>query len=128
MSGYAGDRTTGFASPAADSAEGPIDLSAVLDLYRPNRYPVRVVGDALSARGILHGDVLIVDTAASPRTGSVVIARWQDQTIVCEITRNRDGWFLRSGRSGDGHVLRPVDGDQDAGIWAVVCALVRTEV
>ena len=29
---YAGDRTTGFASPASDSVEGPIDLSQTLDL------------------------------------------------------------------------------------------------
>ncbi len=50
MSGaYAGDRTTGFASPASDSTEGPIDLSETLDLHRSNRYPVRVVGDALDA-------------------------------------------------------------------------------
>ena len=68
MSGaYAGDRTTGFASPASDSTEGPIDLSAALDLQRPNRYPVRVVGDVLAARGILHGDILIVDIAGRPR-------------------------------------------------------------
>ena len=42
--GYAGDRTLGFASPAADSTEGLIDLSETLGLHRPNRYPVRVVG------------------------------------------------------------------------------------
>lgn len=35
MSAYAGDRTTGFASPAADAIEGPIDLPDVLDLDRP---------------------------------------------------------------------------------------------
>ena len=29
---YAGDRTTGSASPASDSVEGPIDLSQTLDL------------------------------------------------------------------------------------------------
>ena len=42
--GYDGGNTTGFASPAGDSLEGPIDLSEILDLRRPNRYPVRVLG------------------------------------------------------------------------------------
>ena len=39
--GYDGGNTTGFASPTSDSLEGPIDLSDVLDLRRPHRYPVR---------------------------------------------------------------------------------------
>ncbi len=29
---YAGDRTTGFASPASNAVEGPIDLSQTLNL------------------------------------------------------------------------------------------------
>ncbi|AQU87948.1 error-prone repair protein UmuD [Komagataeibacter nataicola] len=128
MSGaYAGDRTTGFASPASDSTEGPIDLSAALDLQRPNRYPVRVVGDALAARGILHGDILIVDTAARPQSGCVVVARWQDQTIVCEITRQGGGWWLRSGKGQDAQMHR-LDPAHDSEVWAVVAALVRTQV
>lgn len=49
-SGYDGGNTTGFVSPASDNLEGPIDLSEILDLRRPHRYPVRVKGDALSDR------------------------------------------------------------------------------
>ena len=45
--GYDGSNTTGFVSPAADALEGPIDLAALLDLRRPHRYPVRVLGEAL---------------------------------------------------------------------------------
>ncbi|MFT8467309.1 MAG: S24 family peptidase, partial [Acetobacter syzygii] len=49
---YAGDRTTGFASPASDAVEGPIDLSQTLDLKNPSRYPVRVRGATFVTRGI----------------------------------------------------------------------------
>ena len=56
---YDGSNTTGFVSPAGDALEGPIDLSLLLDLHRPHRYPVRVLGDALAERGILPGDILI---------------------------------------------------------------------
>ena len=54
MSHYKGDETTGFQSPAQDYIEPVIDLAAVLDLRRPGRYPVRVVGQALRERGILR--------------------------------------------------------------------------
>jgi len=59
--GYDGSNTTGFVSPAADALEGPVDLAAMLDLRRPHRYPVRVLGEALAERGILPGDVLIAE-------------------------------------------------------------------
>ena len=56
---YDGSNTTGFVSPAGDAIEGPIDLSHILDLRRPHRYPVRVSGDALRERGILPGDPFV---------------------------------------------------------------------
>lgn len=53
---YDGGNTTGFVSPAGDALEGVVDLvKEVLDLGRPSRYAVRVLGDALSKRGILEG-------------------------------------------------------------------------
>jgi DNA polymerase V len=68
--GYDGSNTTGFVSPASDALEGPVDLAALLDLRRPHRYPVRVLGEALVERGIYPGDILIADTAASVVHGS----------------------------------------------------------
>jgi len=45
-----------------------------MDLRRPSRYPVRVVGDALEVRGIYHGDILVADAAGEPKAGKVCIA------------------------------------------------------
>lgn len=66
---YAGDRTTGFASPASDAIEGPIDLSQTLDLKNPSRYLLRVRGAAFAAHGIPDVDVLIANPAGSPQAG-----------------------------------------------------------
>ncbi|MFT9417955.1 hypothetical protein [Acetobacter sp.] len=66
---YVGDRTTGFASPASNAVEGPIDLSQTVDLANPSRYPVRMRGATFAARGILDGDILIANTAGSPQAG-----------------------------------------------------------
>ncbi|MGC5748381.1 S24 family peptidase [Gluconobacter sp. NFX36] len=123
---YQGDRTTGFASPAADNIEGTIDLmAAVLDLRQPSRYPVRVEGDALSGRGIKHGDILVVDSALAPRAGVVVVASVGDELRVCELTQRSDGWWLRP--SGAKQPVQ-VDDDTDVSIWAVATGLVRTDV
>ena len=124
MADYNGGNTTGFVSPASDSLEGPIDLSQVLDLRRPHRYPVRVRGDALTERGIQHGDILIADAAASPSAGNVVIAMIHGDVLVCQLAYQRGQWWLRP--SSPGHNAMPVA--DEAEIWAVVAALVRTEI
>lgn len=125
-SDYDGSNTTGFVSPASDSLEGPIDLSEVLDLRRPHRYPVRVRGDALAERGIRHGDILIADAAAPPADGRVCIAMVHGEVWVCQLARKRGQWWLRPA-SGVREPL-PVVAEDDIEVWAVVAALVRTEV
>ena len=123
MSTYAGDRTTGFASPAADAVEGPINLSEVLDLRRPSRYPVRVRGATFAARGILDGDVLIVDTAAQAQGGDLVVASASGTAILAELRANKGHWWLISGDNS--HTPIRVDPAQDVEIWAAVTGVVR---
>lgn len=123
MSAYAGDRTTGFASPAADAVEGPIDLSEVLDLRRPSRYPVRVRGLTFVARGILDGDILIADTAGQKVSGQLVIASAAGQVILAELRVRSSRWWLVSG--DDGREPIRVDPAQDVDIWATVTGVVR---
>lgn len=116
-SAYNGSETTGFMSPARDHADSTIDLSQALDLRRPSRYPVRVSGNAFSSRGILDGDVLVVDAAAKPVPGSIVVAV-SGEEVTLAVAEKRGG-CLR---------LRRPDGYIDAEsseIWAVAVALVR---
>jgi DNA polymerase V len=94
---YAGDRTTGFASPASDSVEGPIDLSQTLDLANSSRYPVRVRGATFAARGILDGDILIADTAGSPQAGQLVIPWPAGRVLLVELQKWGNTWWLVSG-------------------------------
>lgn len=123
MTGYAGDRTTGFASPASDAIEGPIDLSDVLDLRRPSRYPVRVRGLTFTSRGILDGDVLIADTAGQKASGQLVIACVAGQPILAELRAIKGRWWLVSG--DDSREPIRVDTAQDVDIWASVTGVVR---
>ena len=120
--GYRGDETTGFASPAPDYIEDAPDLGRLLNLRDPNRYPLRVVGQALLARGIQDGDILVVDTAADPVSGQVCLAMIDDSRLLAELRRREGDWVLlfSSGR------VVPVAGD--VAVWGVVCSLVRAKV
>lgn len=119
---YRGDETTGFHSPAQDYIEGVVDLAAVLNLPRPGRYPVRVKGQALAARGIHDGDILIADAAAEPRAGTVCVAMVGGDVILATLTQRADAWVLRA---SSGPLITIAD---DVEVWAIVQALVRTAV
>ena len=122
---FDGGNTTGFVSPADDALEGPIDLSVVLDLRRPHRYPVRVPGEALRERGIHPGDILIADAAEPPRSGRVCVAFVHGEILVATLTKGRGGWWLCPSTEGE----RPVSvADAAAEVWAIVVSLVRTDV
>lgn len=119
---YKGDATTGFQSPAEGYIEPVIDLAEIIDLRRPSRYPVRVIGDALEERGIFHGDILVADAAADPKPGKVCIAFVDDDVILATLTRKDGEWRLKPARRDFIPVTETVE------VWAIVTALVRVEV
>jgi DNA polymerase V len=122
MSSYQGDKTTGFQSPAQDFVEPVIDLAARLDLRRPGIYPVRVIGQALTERGIRHGDVLVANAAADPRAGKVCVAFVNADVILATLTLKDGSWWLRPSKR------EPFRLTDDTEIWAIVEALVRFKV
>ena len=122
MGGYRGDNTTGFQSPAQDYVEDVIDLAAMLDLRRPGRYPVRVTGQALAARGIRDGDILVADAAAEPKPGKVCVAMVGGDVILATLTKREDTWVLVP---SSGTIITIAD---DVEVWAIVQALVRTQL
>jgi len=122
MGEYKGDETTGFQSPAQDYIEGVVDLAAILDLRRPGRYPVRVKGHALAARGIQDGDILVADAAAEPKAGKVCVAMVGGDVILATLTQRDAQWVLAP---SSGPLVTIAD---DVEIWAIVEALVRTRI
>lgn len=122
MREYQGDEPTGFQSPAQDYIEPVVDLAAMLDLRRPQLYPVRVIGQALKARGIRHGDVLVVNAAADPVAGKVCVAIVDGEVILATLGFKDGGWWLKPSRADE----RPIEGETE--IWAIVESLVRFKV
>ncbi len=119
---YRGDETTGFQSPAQDHIEGVPDLAAFLDLRRPQRFAVRVKGDGLRQRGIHSGDILVVNTDGEPASGKVCVAFLHGDVVLAVLTEKDGVWWLEPSNQ----MPQPVSDDVE--VWAMIAALVRTEV
>jgi len=119
---YRGDDTTGFQSPAQDHIEAVPDLAELLELRRPQRFAVRVKGDGLKKRGIHSGDILVVNTDAEPRTGKVCVAFVHGDVVLAVLTEKDGRWWLEPSN----HAPQPVADDTE--VWAMIAALVRTDV
>lgn len=104
-------------SPARDSVDGPIDLASALDLKSASRYLVRVRGDAFRSRGVLDGDLLVVDAAAAPQEGSLVVAISGEETLLAVMER----------RGGKLCIRRPGGYLEEEGseVWGVAVSLIR---
>ncbi|GBR48722.1 LexA family protein [Neokomagataea thailandica] len=125
MTAYKGDRTTGFASPAAEACDGPVDLSAVLDLARPQRYLMRVTGQSLESRGVRDGDIVIVDTALPLQAGRLVIACLNETLTLATLTRDQKGWWLQAATPGV--PPRQLSSQEEIMLWGIVDGLVRLD-
>lgn len=119
---YKGDETTGFQSPAQDHIEAVPDLADLLELRRPQRFAVRVKGEGLRPRGIHGGDILVVNTDAAPVTGKVCVAFLHGDVILAVLIEKDGEWWLEPSNQP----AQPVSGDAE--VWAMIAALVRTNV
>jgi DNA polymerase V len=74
----------GFPSPAEDYLETPLDLTEYLIENRAATFMMRVDGDSMKDAGILDGNLLVVDRAAKPVNGSVVVVAVNGAYTVME--------------------------------------------
>ena len=119
---YKGDDTTGFQSPAQDHIEGVPDLAELLELRRPQRFAVRVKGEGLRKRGIHGGDILVVNTDAEPMSDKVCVAFLHGDVVLAILSEKDGEWWLEPANA----TPQPVADDTE--VWAMIAALVRTDV
>ena len=119
---YKGDETTGFQSPAQDHIEAVPDLAELLELRRPQRYAVGVKGDGLKGRGIHGGDILVVNSDAAPQSGKVCVAFVHGDVLLAVLVEKDGEWWLEPSNQP----AQPVSDDTE--VWAMIAALVRTNV
>lgn len=113
-------RVHGFPSPARDYLDGGIDLNRELIRDRTSTFILRVAGDAMSGAGISDGDELIVDRAAVPQDGSVVVAVVDGELLVRRLLLGtRDGVRTVALATEDGAAPVPLEDPDRLQVWGV---------
>jgi DNA polymerase V len=108
----------GFPSPADGYVDRGIDLNEILIENPESSFFLRVEGHSMTGAGIHDGDVLLVDRAAEPKNGSVVIAAVDGQLTVKRLRiEGTCAWLLPAHPD-----FEPIElsGGQDLRVWGVV--------
>lgn len=113
----------GFPSPADDYVEERLDLHELTGAGSPSCYFLRVAGESMVGAGIHHGDVLVVDRAATPSNGAVVVASVDGELTVKRYVRRGDRTMLLA-CNPDYPAIELADG-QELAVWGVVTHSLR---
>ncbi len=81
----------GFASPADDHLDNPIDLNKLMVPRPAATFMLKVEGDSMIGAGIHDGDLLIIDRSKTAVNGSVVIAVVHGELTVKRLQRDSRG-------------------------------------
>jgi DNA polymerase V len=111
----------GFPSPAQDYAEEPIDLSAWLAPNRPSAFVMRVDGSSMVGAGIHAGDMVVVDKAKKPQSGSIVVAVAEGGFVIRQLAKRDGALVLRSVCDAPSFIQV----NEDVELWGVVVSLAR---
>ena len=113
----------GFASPADDHLDAPLDLTRHLFRHPASTFLARVSGDSMTGAGIHPGDLVAVDRAIRAADGSIVVAVVEGEHTIKRLR-------LRAGRPwlvAENARYPPVAVDPDAGlvVWGVVTHVIH---
>ena len=109
----------GFPVPAEDSVDRRLSLDAHLIRQPASTFLVRVAGDGLAGAGLHDGDLLVVDRAAPPSTGSLVVAVVDGAFALRRVGRDADGRRVLQSAHAD-VPDRALGAEPDLTIWGVV--------
>jgi DNA polymerase V len=113
----------GFPSPADDYVEKTLDLHEHLIRHPAATFFVRVSGDSMAPL-ISHGDILVVDRALTPSSGSIVIAAVNGElTVKRLVMHNGSTMLVPDNQSYEPIALTP---EVDCTLWGVVVHIIRT--
>lgn len=76
----------GFASPADDDLEVPLNLHKYAVKRPAATFFARMSGDAMAAHGIFNNDILVIDRSVNPTAKSIVMAVVEGEFLVRELS------------------------------------------
>jgi DNA polymerase V len=115
--------SAGFPSPADDFIDKPLDLNEFLVSHPSATFFVRVEGTSMIDAGIRPGDILIVDRAIDPSSGSIVVAVVDGEFTVKRFQKKGKRAFLLP-ENPDFPPLE-IEGSMTVEIWGVVTYVIH---
>jgi DNA polymerase V len=109
-------RTTGFASPAEDFFEKPLDVNDLVVFHPSQTYLYTVCDGSLAGLGILPGDRLLIDRAIDAAPGRTVWVRLAGETAIKRLQRERGRLSLSAG----GQMISPLSCRSPASVRSMV--------
>ncbi len=79
--------SSGFGSPGSDFTVRRIDLNDALIRHPQATFVMRASGESMAGAGIGNGDALLVDRAAMPQHGHLVIAKVDGELLCRRLVR-----------------------------------------
>ncbi len=116
--------SAGFGSPGEDATVKRIDLNEALIRHTEATFVMRAAGAAMRDAGIEDGDVLLVDRALPPSTGSIVIAVHEGELICRRLWKVAGAAALQAACSGHQDIV--LGEDVPLEIWGVVTTVIKS--
>lgn len=108
----------GFPSPADDYVEDRLDLHELTGAGSPSCFFLRVAGESMTGAGIFDGDIVVVDRAKRPVTGSVVVASVDGDLTLKRFVRQKGCVMLLA--ANPAYPAIELSGEQELIVWGVV--------
>ena len=116
-----GTVAAGFPIPAEEDLADTMSLDEFLIESPEATFLLKVSGDSMTGAGIVPGDLLVVDRAATPREGQIVVAE-VDREWTVKYLRKRGGKFWLEAANPK---YPPIVAREEMRIAAVVKGVVR---
>lgn len=76
----------------------PVPKGLITD--REKAFALRVTGDSMNGRGILDGDVVVIEPIPEPEVGDIVVVRSDDGVMLRICKRDEKGLYLEAANEG----------------------------
>lgn len=113
----------GFASPADDHLDNPIDLNQLMVPKPAATFMLKVEGDSMIGAGIHDGDLLIIDRSKAVENGSIVIAVVHGELTVKRLQHDASGIQLVPENSAFKAIV--ISDESELHIWGCVTHAIR---
>ena len=96
-----------------------LDLNALLTPRPISTFYMRVAGHGLRSRGVLDGDLLVIDRSIPPSPGVLVVAEHRGEFLLRPLGREDGQWVLVPVRSGEVPIPVEVDNLDESPLFGV---------